>query len=83
MGQKSGYFKIKHIFDGNDYFCQTVEMKKILPNSFEPQNVPHPADLRFSGVLKNFCLKLTKKNSRFCPKSDQVKKSHEFPRNDL
>ena len=43
------------------FFGQTLNRTNTTGKSFAPQNVPHIVKLSFSGVLKHFHLKLTKK----------------------
>ena len=48
-------------FDGKELFGHTCEIEQIFnENRYAPQNEPNTAQLSFSGVLKRFCLKLTK-----------------------
>ena len=44
------------------FFGQRLETKNTAGNSLQIKSVPHRADFSFSGVLKHFCLNLTKRN---------------------
>ncbi len=58
---KSGYLTNKFEFDGNNFFLQIRHMGQIMLKEFFPENEPKTDNPSYSGVLKHFCCKLTKK----------------------
>ena len=44
------------------FFVKCLKRTNTAENCLVPQNIPHPTDLSFSGIRKNFCLNLKKKS---------------------
>ena len=57
---------------------EPVKRNNITENSFAPQNKPHPAKLRFSGVWKHFHQKLTKQSSSRSEKRQSLKEAMNY-----